>query len=101
MDIIVRYRLASNSLLEPNKKYNNKIRFQNSIVYHVGDSQLRVDHERPARGVGEDGGVLRAHGVGGQTLVVPRGNLRVVCQHGQWVQALSSLNFRLEFFKRL
>lgn len=66
-----------------------------TYCYDKECSQLWVYHERPARGVGQYGGVLRAHGVGGQTLVVPARHLRVVRQHRQRFQPFRHLDLRL------
>lgn len=48
--------------------------------------QLRVHHEGPALAGGEDGGVFCGHPVGRQPLVLPRGNVSIVGEHGEGVQ---------------
>lgn len=60
------------------------------------NSQLRVNDKRPARRVGEYGGVLCTHCISGQALVVPTGYLRIVRQHRQGLQAFRHFYFRLK-----
>ena len=58
--------------------------------------QLGVDHQGPALAVAQDGGVLRRHAVTRQPLVVPAGDVGVIHQHGQRVQALGHRHRVLE-----
>ena len=48
--------------------------------------ELRVNHERPALAVEEDGGILRGHAVCGEALVVPGRHVGIVRQHPQGIQ---------------
>lgn len=48
--------------------------------------QLRVNHERPALAVGEDGGILHGHAVCREALVLPGGHVGIVRQHPQGIQ---------------
>jgi len=50
--------------------------------------QLRVDHQRPARAVGDDRRVLEGQPVGGEALALPRRHLRLVREHLEHVDAL-------------
>lgn len=57
--------------------------------------QLRVHDERPALAGSQDGGVLSGHPVSGQPLILPRGDVCVIRQHGQRVQVWCRRNWDL------
>lgn len=48
--------------------------------------QLRVDHERPALTVDEDGGIFHGHAVCREALILPGSHISIISQHPQGVQ---------------